>query len=602
MRPAGSRGQAPGHRGQRAGLILGVGLGQCVHVAGLRHFLAIAEERGWETVFLGAAQSPAAIAEAVARLRPDVVGLSYRLSPETAGALFRELGEALREREALRGHRPVLVFGGTGPVCRVAERSGLFARVFPSAATAGEVRAWLDEAGATRSGAAGAGATRATGGLSGVRPVEAGLAGAGLDGPRAEGLVERIARTYPRPIFRHHFGLPDLEATVEGCAILAESGLVDVISLGPDQNTQEHFFHPGEIDENRSGAGGVPIRTAEDFRRLKAASRRGNHPLMRCYSGTRDILRLAAVLRETIDNAWCAVPLFWYSVLDARSRRPLREAIAENLEVVSWHAARGIPVEVNESHHWSLREAPDTVAVAAAFLAAYNAKRRGVRHYVSQYMFDTPAGTAPEMDLGKMLAKIELIEGLHDESFTTFRQTRTGLASQPPNLDEAKGHLAASTYLQLALRPHIVHVVAYCEADHAATPSEIIESVRVVRGVVEGALASHPDLAALPAVQARRAELVAEARELLAAIAELASPGVDDPWSDVETLARAVEIGLLDAPHLAGNPAAKGLVRTRLVEGKCLAVEPGSGRVIPERERIRRALDGAATTAGVARV
>ena len=29
---------------------------------------------------------------------------------------------------------------------------------------------------------------------------------------------------------------------------------------------------------------------------------------------------------------------------------------------------------MNESHHWSLRDAPDVVAVVAAFLSAYNAR------------------------------------------------------------------------------------------------------------------------------------------------------------------------------------------------------------------------------------
>ncbi|HOJ22917.1 MAG TPA: methionine synthase, partial [Armatimonadota bacterium] len=89
-----------------------------------------------------------------------------------------------------------------------------------------------------------------------------------------------------------------------------------------------------------------------------------------------------------------------------------------------WYAERGLPVEVNEAHHWSLREAHDAVAVAMAYLAAYNARSVGVRHYIAQYMFNTPAGTYAAMDLAKMLAKIELIESLHTEQFTTYRQVR----------------------------------------------------------------------------------------------------------------------------------------------------------------------------------
>lgn len=561
-------------------LVLAAALGDCVHVAGVLHFLAIAEEEGFETRFLGPAQPVRAIVGEIERLGPAIVGLSYRLGVETAAPYFSELAAALEERK-LRG--ATLVFGGTAPVCRVAERSGLFDRVFSSAATADEVRVFLKTASTGQ--ATPAPASGLTSGAAG-----------------ADGLVERILAAYPRPLYRHHFGLASLDATVQGCADLADSGLVDVISLGPDQNTQERFFHPEEIDESLAGAGGVPIRRPEDFVRLRRASRRGNYPLMRCYSGTRDVLRMAKVLRETIDNAWCAVPLFWYNVLDARSDRPLRRSIRENMEVVAWHAQQGVPVEVNESHHWSLREAPDAVAVAAAFLAAYNAKRRGVRHYVSQYMFNTPAGTKPEMDLGKMLAKIDLIEGLHDENFTTFRQVRTGLASFPADLDEAKGHLAASTYLEMTLRPHIVHVVAYCEADHVATPAEIIESVKICRRVVEMALVGRPPFDASPRVCQRREELLTEARELLEAIAGLAEPGTEDPWADPETLARAVEVGLLDSPHLAGNPAARGEVRTRIIDGKCLAVDPGTGKALSEKERIRGVLSRLARGPGMGRI
>ncbi len=39
-----------------------------------------------------------------------------------------------------------------------------------------------------------------------------------------------------------------------------------VISLGIDQDAQEHFFHPERQDVRRKGAGGVPVRSADDYR------------------------------------------------------------------------------------------------------------------------------------------------------------------------------------------------------------------------------------------------------------------------------------------------------------------------------------------------
>ena len=47
-------------------------------------------------------------------------------------------------------------------------------------------------------------------------------------------------------------------------------------------------------------------------------------------------------------------------------------------------------------------------------------------------------------------------------------------------------------------------------------------------------------------------------------------PAGRDPCTDADTLARAVETGLLDAPHLRGNAAACGQIVTRMVGGACL--------------------------------
>jgi len=364
------------------------------------------------------------------------------------------------------------------------------------------------------------------------------------------------------------------------------------VSLGTDQNAQEHFFRQDEMDPREHGAGGVPVRTPDDLRALYAATRTGNYPLMRCYSGTRDLLLWAEMLQETIHNAWAAVPLFWYSELDGRSRRPLSESIPEAQAAFRWHAERGVPVESNESHHWSLRDAPDAVSVAAAYLAAYNARQAGVRDYIQQLMWNTPPLTSPAMDLAKMLAKLELVESLAGPAFRVWRECRTGLTSMPAGFDRAKGHLAASTILQMAVKPDIVHIVGHSEYHHAATAEDVIEGCHVVRGAIELALQGLPDMARDEAVQARKAELVREARQLLEAIASLAPPGVADPFTHAPTLAAAVRTGLLDAPHLMGNPAARGEVEVRFDDGACRACDRQAGRTLGEAERIARALAG----------
>ena len=64
--------------------VIGAALGECVHVAGVMNFLRLAEEAGWRTVFLGPAVPIESVLEAARREQAELVGVSYRLTPETA--------------------------------------------------------------------------------------------------------------------------------------------------------------------------------------------------------------------------------------------------------------------------------------------------------------------------------------------------------------------------------------------------------------------------------------------------------------------------------------------------------------------------------------
>jgi methylmalonyl-CoA mutase cobalamin-binding subunit len=550
----------------------GVSMGDCVHIAGVLNFLGLAESLGYETEFLGPARSPEEISAWVQDNRPDILAVGYRLDPDAAGRLINRLMTAL-ERTGVRPI-PRLVFGGTPPVARVAEASGVFERVFSGLEDIDEIIAYLKG--------------------SSEAPGKTGY---------PDTLVERIEWKAPYPLLRHHFGLSSVKATRAGIERISEARVLDVISIGPDQNAQESFFHPKDMDPDQAGSGGVPVRSSEDFELLYSAAQRGNYPLMRCYSGTRDIIRFAEMLQATIRNVWAAIPLCWYNVLDGRGPRGVGQSIEEALAAMAWHAVRGIPVEVNESHHWSLRDAPDVVAVAAAYLAALSAKRMGVKDYVAQFMFNTPPGTSAAMDLGKMLAKLELIESLVDHDFRVWRQVRAGLSSFPVDLGLAKGQLATSTLVSMNLKPHIVHVVGFCEGDHAATSEDVIESCKIARGVIRNCMHGMPDMTLSEEVQARKAQLLQETRALLEAIARLpellpglldSKPGQRSCCSDSlvnpKVLAFAIKAGLLDAPHLVENPAACGKIRTSMVNGACMTVDPKSGKVLPETERLGRIL------------
>ena len=485
---------------------------------------------------------------------PDILALSYRLTPESASELFNELRTELADA----GYKTIrMIFGGTPPVAAEAVRSGLFEQVFDGTEPVESIRHYLR-------------------GSSGHKP----------DDHVINTLVERIGQKYPYPLIRHHFGRPSLDETLAGVVKISESGVLDVLSIGPDQNAQEHFFHPDEMDHSQDGAGGVPLRRPEDLEAIYRSSRCGNYPLVRCYAGTRDLMRWAEMSVRTINNAWAAIPLCWYSVIDGRSNRSISDAIREHQEVMRWYAGRNIPVEVNESHQWSLRDAHDSLAVTMAFLAAYNAKKAGVRHYVSQYMFNNPPGTTPEMDIAKMLAKNDLIEELSDESFSVFREVRAGLAHFSSVPSFAKGQLASSAVVSLALKPHILHVVGFSEGDHAILPDELIESCNIVGGVLHNTLYGMPDLTENKRVIERKNELKHEAGRLLDVLHKMSKTESSDPWSDPDVISDAIRKGVLDTPHFKGNKHLNGNIITRLIDGAWHAIDRETGEKLTESERI----------------
>jgi len=537
-------------------VVIAAALGECVHVAGVMNFLRLAESAGWRTVFLGPAVSVQDLLAAARREKAELIGVSYRLTPETGERLLGEFAEAADD---LRATGVRFAFGGTPPVAERARALGFFERVFDGSESAETVLAYLKG-----------------------QPVE-GLTA--IDFPKTT--VERIRWKSPFPILRHHFGLPTMEATISGIEEIAEAQALEVISLGIDQDAQENFFHPERQEPRRKGAGGVPVRSAEDYRALYAASRRGNFPLMRTYSGTDDFIRLAEMYVDTINIAWAAIPLFWFNQMDGRGPWDLESSISEHQQVMAWYGERDIPVELNEPHHWGMRDAPDVIFVVSAYLSAYNARAFGIKDYIAQMMFNSPPGLSDAMDLAKMLAILDLVEPLTRPDLRIWRQTRTGLLSYPLDLDAARAHLAASIYLQMALKPHIIHVVGHTEAHHAATADDVIEACKMARRVIENALTGQPDMTADPNTQERREGLAAETRITLDAIRSLAAPGVEDPLLDAATLARAVTNGILDAPHLRNNPFGRGAIRTQIVKGQCLTIDE-KGHPLNEAERLSR--------------
>lgn len=533
--------------------IVGASIGNDIHVAGLLNFLNLAKKEGYEIVYLGGAVPIEKLIGAIVEVNPDLVAISYRLGEEPLKNLLDEFIEKLNkiDKKGLK-----FVFGGTIETGKVAKNYKIFEKVFDGSEEVEDVLNFIK------------------GGGSKIEEKEF-----------PQNLPDRIKFKEPYALIRHHIGLQTMEETIEEVKKLSESKLLDIISIAPDQNCQTYFFEKEKMDEKLSGAGGAPIRSEEDFKKLYEASRRGNFPLMRCYSGTRDMVKFSKVLKETLNNAWAAIPIFWYSDLDRRSDRELLSAIKENMEGIKWNGENGVPVEVNDSHQWELRNAHDTLAVFDSYLVAYIAKELGVKHYIQQYMLNTPPNLSPKMDIAKSLARMKLVESLEDENFKTYRMIRTGLLSYPSDPYQAMGQLVSSMFYGSYLKPHIIHVVAYTEAIKRATSKEILESIKMVKKAYLLAETGLPDFIQDKDIRNRVDEIKNESLYLIEKIKEIGKDK-DDPLIDPETLYNAVKLGILDAPGLTGFSVAKGEIRCEVINGANYAVDE-NGKILKEKERLK---------------
>jgi len=309
----------------------------------------------------------------------------------------------------------------------------------------------------------------------------------------SDSLVERIRQVRERenrPIIRAHIGIAaeTIEPTVKAIEKLADAGAFEIVSLAPDQTSQELLakFIRGEEDPSRylAGQGGAPIRTVEDLRRLKAASQRGNFPMSRIYTGTDELVALAHLWEEHLNICFPAVPIFFYNELDGRGPISIRDSFDEHFRTIEYWRDVGKPCEINDPHQWGLRYASDDMQVTDHVLCAVIALKKGIKHYVMQMMFELPPEISALDDLAKMKAAYELAEPLTRHfDFHIIKQTRSGLPSFPPNLNQAKGHLAFGIYNQLYMEPDILHVVTHSEAHHEASADDIIESCEITKQV-----------------------------------------------------------------------------------------------------------------------
>ena len=292
-----------------------------------------------------------------------------------------------------------------------------------------------------------------------------------------------------QPIIRAHSGpysddmsrLAMLKEYQGWCHELGEAGFLDVLSIGSSQLSQSSF---GENWEGKPNGGGVPVNSEEEFMDIWQAAR---PMLVRTYSGTKNVQKLAAVYERSLNISWHALSLWWFNELDGRGPNALYDNLIEHLETIRWISTTGKPVETNVPHHFAFRGADDITYIISGFLAAKAAKKYGTKTFVLQNMLNTPRSTWGVQDLAKSRTLLKRVKELEDDNFRVVLQTRAGLDYFKPNLKTAKEQLATVTALMddidpaNEMSPEIIHVVSYSEALFLATPDILNDSIKITK-------------------------------------------------------------------------------------------------------------------------
>lgn len=404
-------------------------------------------------------------------------------------------------------------------------------------------------------------------------------------GTRRDTLEARIRynRNHERPpLMRAHVGpysanrLAAVEEFKQWAKALASDGLLDILSIGTSQLSQEGF---GEDWASRPNGGGVPINSIQEFSDVWVAAR---PMLVRTYSGTRNTLEMAEVYEKSINIAWHALSLWWFCETDGRGPHRLLDNLKNHFSTLAYIAKTGKPFEPNIPHHFAFRGGDDLTYVVSAVLAARLAKKIGLKHFVLQIMLNTPKATWGVQDLAKARAILNLIKPLRSRDFHVYLQPRAGLDYFSHDLNKAKIQLASVTALmddiepRNCLSPDIIHVVSYSEAAFLANPPVINESIKITRAAFTeyrnlrqaGGVA---DMHTNEDVALRTEKLVHGATVLIKQI-EKSIPNCYSP----EGFHNIFWAGFLPVPQLWGARDKFEFAttwKTRMVEGACCLVD-----------------------------
>ncbi|MCQ4873751.1 hypothetical protein [Butyricimonas paravirosa] len=409
------------------------------------------------------------------------------------------------------------------------------------------------------------------------------------------------------PILRTHFGIPapGVEPTVEGIKKIAQARVVDELSLGSSDLSQRYYGYP-ELFLDKKNDGGVPYKTREDLQLLYNASRCGNFPSVKPYCHVSGIVPFVdeCISIGLLKGAHQAIPLFWFNELDGRGPATVRDSIREHFAGVKQLVKYGIPVEMNDPNQWSSRHAHDTIIVSSYALISAVMTMCGVRDMVLQMQFNKPKETGDYADLAKMSAGLEMAHRISQYAsypINIYRETRTGIEHLSPDMQKAKWQLARSTFLQMCMHPHVIHVVSYCEANYAARPEDIIDSSKLIRKAIEVYKQNEREISELinvPIIRERKEYLVKESSYLINEIAkfnpryspcslEQLAPLLGNP----DVIADSIENKLMSSPGIINQKYKSNYLTKPMKFGMIDLVDNyNNPRVLTEKERLMNKL------------
>jgi len=551
-------------RGKRRRVMVAA-IGDCVHTLGVESFAEWMEDQGlgYVAVKLGPAVPIQNLIDKIREARPEVVGISTRLGDLHVDRMIDEFVEKAHRHgldPATSGIR--YSFGGLRPAANLV-RAMTGQPILPDKFSPEEERNYdLEEVAAKYAGREAykdffelivddhVTMEELTRFARGLPPQPS------TQETWSDDLIERIRQVRERenrPIIRAHIGIAadKIEPTIEGVERLAESGALEIVSLAPDQPSQAQ--------------------------------------------GTDELIELARLFEETLHMPFPAVPIFFYNELDGRGPLSILDGLHEHFRVMQWWAEQGKPLEVNDPHQWQLRNCSDDMYVVDHVVSAVVAYQAGIRDYIMQLMFNLPPEISATNDLAKMQAAYELISAITDldPDFNIIKETRGGLASFPPNLDRAKGHLAATTHWQLYMEPDIVHVVSFSEAHHEAKDYDIVESCDIVKQVMaDFAQGPQPDVFKDPKLVTLENFDNYDYSTMLQEFMEPANYTTGEyGLTSPDNLDLALQTGLFQAPKITvldKRYEMVGKCRTRIIDGSCVIDEFDNRKVADEFERVDR--------------